>query len=118
MFTSLEGIATVSLGFKSLQNGFFYVSKATIDTYGIEKRFLVPILRLRRDLDSTSYQQKAKNKLWLFYCREQENDLRGTGALRYIEAMSYEEIAQVAACDVEDVDRAVAGAKASRTVMK
>jgi hypothetical protein len=87
MFSPFEAIATVSLGYKSLQNDFFYVNSATVDTYGIEMRFLVPILMLR-DMDATAYYQKPDHKLWLFHCRENERDLRGTGALRYIEAMA------------------------------
>jgi len=87
MFTQLSNIATVSLGYKSLQNNFFYVNKATIDTYGIEKKYLVPMLMLR-DLDPSSFEQKPKPSLWLFACRDKRSDLRGTGAFRYIEAMA------------------------------
>ena len=43
MFVHLSELSKVSLGFKSLQNSFFYVNQATIDTYRIEKRFLIPI---------------------------------------------------------------------------
>lgn len=87
MFTSLSHVATVSLGYKSLQNDFFYVNKATVNTYGIEKQFLVPILKLK-DLRSDTYTQKPTPSLWLFTCREKRADLRGTGAWRYIEAMA------------------------------
>jgi hypothetical protein len=87
MFTDLENIADVSLGYKSLQNTFFYVNKATIDTYGIEKKYLVRILMLK-DMDVTGYYQTAASDQWLFACREKKSDLRGTGALRYIEAMA------------------------------
>ncbi len=44
MFTALQTVATVSLGYKSLQNNFFYVNAATASTYGIEKKFLIPML--------------------------------------------------------------------------
>jgi hypothetical protein len=87
MFTELGKIATVKLGYKSLQNNFFYVNKATIDTYGIERKFLVPMLVLR-DLDISKFVQTANPTLWLFSCREKLADLRGTGAFRYIEAMA------------------------------
>jgi len=87
MFTKLGKIATVSLGYKSLQNNFFYLNKATIDTYGIEKKYLISILMLR-DLDASSFEQSPTSSLWLFACREKRNDIRGTGALRYIEAMA------------------------------
>lgn len=87
MFTSLSNIANVSLGYKSLQNKFFYVNNATIDTYGIEKRFLTPIIRMA-DIDANSYWQKPDVAVWLFNCIEKKADLRGTGALKYIDAMS------------------------------
>ena len=87
MFVQLAEIATARLGYKSLQNGFFYVNQATIDTYGIEAKYLTPILMLR-DLDATTYYQHPSDSRWLFNCREKRSDLRGTGALRYIEAMA------------------------------
>jgi hypothetical protein len=87
MFTQLRNIANVSLGYKSLQNDFFYVNKATINTYGIEKKFLIPMLMLK-DLDTSLFQQTPAPSLWLFACREKRGDLRGTGAWRYIEAMA------------------------------
>lgn len=87
MFTTLQSIANVSLGYKSLQNNFFYVNKATATTYGIENKFLIPILMLK-DLDAQKYKQKPTPSLWLFACREKRGDLRGTGAWRYIEAMA------------------------------
>jgi hypothetical protein len=82
----LEQIAKVSLGFKSLQNQFFYVTKETIEKFGIEATHLKPILQLG-DLDAHMYKQTKKPVLRVFYCKESEQDLRGTGALRYIRAM-------------------------------
>lgn len=87
MFTALRNIANVSLGYKSLQNDFFYVNKATISTYGVEKKFLIPMLMLK-DLDASVYEQSPTPSLWLFACKEKRGDLRGTGAWRYIEAMA------------------------------
>ncbi|HLP66084.1 MAG TPA: hypothetical protein VK181_01045 [Rhizobium sp.] len=87
MFKPLHSFAKVSLGYKSLQNNFFYVNKATIATYGIEGKFLIPMLMLR-DLDPANYKQKPTPSLWLFSCKEKQGDLRGTGAWRYIEAMA------------------------------
>jgi hypothetical protein len=87
MIAALRSLANVSLGYKSLQNNFFYVNKATASTYGIEKKFLTPILMLK-DLDSEEYEQDPTPSLWLFACKEKRGDLRGTGAWRYIEAMA------------------------------
>ncbi|HEY0307839.1 MAG TPA: hypothetical protein VGB94_06750 [Acidobacteriaceae bacterium] len=87
MFVSLSELAHAALGYKSLQNNFFYVGKDTIETYGIEKQYLKPIFMLR-DLDSAKYIQAPVPRLWLFHCQEEERDLRGTGAYRYIQTMS------------------------------
>lgn len=83
---NLDQIAKVSLGFKSLQNKFFYVSKRIIDEFGIEKKYLKPIFQLA-DLDANRYKQTEKPSQWVFYCKAKEQDLHGTGALAYIRAM-------------------------------
>ena len=87
MFVSLSALANVSLGFKSLQNSFYYVNQGTIDTYDIENRFLAPIL-MRKAMESRAYFQLPRPEQWLFNCRDRKEDLRGTGALKYIEAMA------------------------------
>ncbi len=87
MIRPLSSVGAAALGFKSLQNGFFYVNKATIDSYDIERQFLLPILMLK-NIDSESFVQKLKPEIWLFNCKEKKTDLRGTGALRYIDAMA------------------------------
>jgi hypothetical protein len=83
----LTKLARVSLGFKSLQNDFFYVNEATVNTFGIERRFLIPILTLS-DMDAACFLQKSSPELYLFACSETETALRGTGALRYIRTMA------------------------------
>lgn len=83
----LSALARASLGYKSLQNNFFYLNRATIDTYGIEAEFLRPVLRFR-ELRPNAYWQQAEPANWLFECRKPEGDLRGTGALRYIRSMA------------------------------
>jgi hypothetical protein len=87
MFRPLSELASVSLGYKSLQNEFFYVNQATIDSFGIEAEYLQPILKLA-NMHPRSYYQDPLPTLWLFHCTAREADLRGTGALRYISAMS------------------------------
>ncbi len=83
---TLDQIARVSLGFKSLQNRFFYVSRETIEKFGIERTYLKQIFQLG-DLEADKYRQTKKASLRVFYCKEKEQDLHGTGALRYIRAM-------------------------------
>ena len=87
MFVSLSALSNISLGFKSLQNTFYYVDQNTIDTYDIETRFLKPII-MRRSMEGHAYFQSPQPEKWLFNCRDRKEDLRGTGALRYIEALA------------------------------
>jgi hypothetical protein len=82
----LSEIADVALGFKSLQNDFFYLSEEAINLYNIEKEYLRPILRLK-DLSSKCFLQNAAPSEYFFHCTESLSELKGTGALRYIRAM-------------------------------
>lgn len=82
---ALSEIADVGLGFKSLQNDFFYVSAEAIKTYGIEKQFLEPIYKIS-DFDADRFEQTVKPSLWVFCCNEAESAIKGTGALKYIRA--------------------------------
>lgn len=86
-FVPLEEVAQVSLGYKSLQNDFFYVNQLTIDSYRIESRYLRSI-SVFKSLDGGKYLQNPLENTWVFLCRDKEADLRGTGALRYIHAMA------------------------------
>ena len=85
-FVPLSEIGTVRLGYKSLQNQFFYLDAQTIERFCIEPEFLTPIL-MRRDINSHRYLQASATTKWLFNCTRPEGDLRGTGAIRYINAM-------------------------------
>ena len=87
MFVSLSALADVRLGFKSLQNEFFYVNQHMIDSYHIEPEFLTPIVMLNA-LNARAYLQEPCPSTWLFNCRDRREDLRGTGALEYIEVMA------------------------------
>jgi hypothetical protein len=82
----LGELATVGLGFKSLQNHFYYLSIDAVAEYGIEKQFLQPIYQMKQ-LTDPKYRQKKKPTISVFFCREAENDLRGTAALAYMRAM-------------------------------
>ena len=52
-----ENIATVSLGYKSLQNNFFYVNNAHHRFIWHREQFLVPILKLN-NMNVEKYIQK------------------------------------------------------------
>jgi len=81
--THLGSIAEPHLGFKSLQNQFYYVGESTIGAFGIESEFLQPILRLS-DLNASDYVQTPAPMAYVFACDGREEDIRGTGALSYI----------------------------------
>ena len=78
------------MGYKSFLNDFFYVDGRTISQFGIEPEFLVPLFMLA-DLDLGSYIQTSSPSRWVFYCKEEPSDLRGTGAWRYIKWGSRQE---------------------------
>jgi len=80
----LSDFCDVTLGFKSLMNGFFYVSQEDIDRFGIEDEYIEPVLKLA-DLDDEKFQQDIIPNRWLFSCEKHESDLKGTGAWDYID---------------------------------
>jgi hypothetical protein len=80
-------LAECHLGFKSLQNIFFYVDEETIKRYGIESEYLLPVFKLA-DLDRRSFYQSRSPKRYLFNCKSAESDLHGTGALKYIRGLA------------------------------
>jgi hypothetical protein len=80
---TLSDVAQVNLGYITLLNDFHYVTKDTIDLYGIESEFLKEVYRLG-DLQADQYVQTGAPATWLFDCRKAVEDLRGTGALAYI----------------------------------
>ena len=83
---ALEHIADVHLGYKSLQNQFFYLDSQTVSNYGIESEYLKSIFQLG-DLNDQRFVQQGMPQVFLFYCDHPESDLGGTGALRYIRDM-------------------------------
>ncbi|MEV5303755.1 hypothetical protein [Streptomyces diastaticus] len=71
-------------------NDFYYLDAETVDVWGIEPRFLRPVLMLS-DLDAKAYVQSGSGRYQLFYCKAEPHDLRGTGAGRYINWASRQE---------------------------
>jgi len=83
-FTAVDALARVALGYKSLQNDFYYLSPATITAHAIEPTFLEPIHMLR-DLDGATYGQSSRPTRHIFLCRDPPP---ASGARRYIDAMA------------------------------
>jgi hypothetical protein len=83
----------VRRGIATGDNSFFAMTLADVEQWGIEERFLVPVVLGSKDLpmsgplDSEFYASRVKAgaRGFLFFCHENIDDLRGTNALRYIE---------------------------------
>ena len=86
-FCRLEEVSKITLGYKSLQNDFFYIDASKQSTFNIETRYLRPLIRMV-DIDAKRFMQGSEPNIFLFYCQESESDLRGTRALKYIRALA------------------------------
>lgn len=83
-FTPLDSLAHVALGYKSLQNDFYYLTPETIHHHAIEPEYLHPIFLLA-DLDASLYLQSPTPSRRLFLCRDADP---APGAARYIDSMA------------------------------
>lgn len=80
---TLDSIADVRLGLTSCDNSYFYMDAERAKEFGIESRFLLPIVKSPREgrsilLDVDRLQTR------LFCCSESKQVLKGTRALEYI----------------------------------
>jgi adenine-specific DNA-methyltransferase len=83
----------VRRGIATGDNSFFAMTRADVEYWGIEERFIVPVVLGSKDLpttgplDSDFYASRieAGARGLLFFCHEPTDSLRGTNALRYIE---------------------------------
>jgi hypothetical protein len=85
-----DDFADVKLGYKSFLNDFFYITASVVERFEIEDDFLVPAYMVD-DLDADSYFQTPTPRRWLFWCKLEPTDLRGTGAGKYIKWGSRQE---------------------------
>jgi adenine-specific DNA-methyltransferase len=83
----------VRRGIATGDNSFFAMTRAQLEQWGIEERFLVPVVLGSKDLpcegpldaDFHASRIEAGARGFLFFCHEPIAALRGTNALRYIE---------------------------------
>lgn len=83
----------VRRGIATGDNSFFAMTHAEVEHWGIEDRFLVPVVLGSKDLptagpldaDFHTSRIEAGARGFLFFCHEPIDALRGTNALRYIE---------------------------------
>ena len=86
-FCRLDDVSNIALGYKSLQNNFFYIDASKRSAFSIETRFLRPLIRMV-DIDAKKFMQGIDPNVFLFFCQDPESDLRGTHALKYIRALA------------------------------
>ncbi len=83
----------VRRGIATGDNSFFVLTRAEVEEWGIEERFLVPVVLGSRDLptegplDADFHASRIEGgaRAFLFFCHEPIEALRRTKALRYIE---------------------------------
>ncbi|MGD0078068.1 MAG: N-6 DNA methylase [Sedimentisphaerales bacterium] len=80
----LEKIATVRFGIKTGINEFFYLNDDQIKHWGIEKEFVKPIMTTTKEIPEIFIDEKKLTQK-CFMCNKPKSDLRGTGALKYIQ---------------------------------
>ena len=87
----LGNIADVRFGIKTGANEFFYLDNETIKAWRIEKEFLKPVIKSPRECQNILINPKLLQNQ-AFICNKTKAELRGTNALKYIEAGEKTEI--------------------------
>lgn len=87
----LGDIADVRFGIKTGANEFFYLDDEAIETWGIEKEFLRPVIKSPRECKSILIAPQALQNQ-VFICNKTKAELKCTNALKYIEAGEKAEI--------------------------
>lgn len=87
----LGDVAEVRFGIKTGANEFFYLDDEAIKRWGIEKEFLRPVIKSPRECKSILIASEALQNQ-VFICNKTKAELKGTNALKYIEAGEKAEI--------------------------
>jgi tRNA1(Val) A37 N6-methylase TrmN6 len=90
--TKLGSLASISRGIATGANEFFTLSEEEVRRYGIERKYLKPVVIGARYLkgydftegDLESLKREGK-KVYLLWCFKRKEELRGTSILSYIE---------------------------------
>lgn len=83
-FVRLGNIADVRFGIKTGVNEFFYLDEAAIAQWGIEPRFLQPIIKSPKESRSMILDMR-ETKFMVFMCHAEKHELADTNALAYIQ---------------------------------
>lgn len=82
-FKKLSELAEIKFGLKAGVTEFFFIDQATVEHWGIEERFLIPMLDSVQDANSY-YLPENQIKKFLFSCEKTKAELKNTSALNYI----------------------------------
>ena len=82
-FVRVGEIGTVKLGMTTGANGFFYLTDESAQEWGIEARFLQPVITSPRDSQSIIL-EPTRLPYKVFMCHESKENIRGTRAYDYI----------------------------------
>ncbi len=80
----LREIAVIELGYTTGFNPFFYLEDDELSRWKIEDRFLTPVLKSPKDIDSIVVSRSDSHK-HLFSADVPKSELLGTNALKYIQ---------------------------------
>lgn len=80
----LGDIADVRRGITTGANEFFCINKEAINQWGIEHKYLVPIIYSLKEIKCIE-DDLLNSKYMLFKCNVTKKDLKGTNAIKYIE---------------------------------
>ncbi|MEW5947138.1 MAG: N-6 DNA methylase [bacterium] len=80
----LREVSEIRRGYTTGINEFFYLTEEKIKHWGIEKEFLIPVVKSFKEIDRIKVDKSIKSNLYLFRCDKEKKKLRGTNALKYI----------------------------------
>lgn len=80
----LSSVAEMRRGYTTGINEFFYLDKEKIKHWGIEKEFLLPIIKSFKEIARIKIDGSLQTNLYLFKCNKDKKKLRNTNALKYI----------------------------------
>ena len=90
--TKLGSLASISRGIATGANEFFTLSEEEVRRYGIERKYLKPVVTGARYLEGYDFTEgdleslkREGKKVYLLWCFKRKEELRGTSILSYIE---------------------------------
>ncbi|HIJ51768.1 MAG TPA: N-6 DNA methylase [Planctomycetes bacterium] len=83
-FVPLGEIVDIRRGITTGINKFFYLTEDEVKHWGIERKFLKPVIESPKECDGIKLKEKDL-KLYAFLCHKDKSELKGTKALKYIQ---------------------------------